>query len=273
MEKKAADERQAPEPGGRCSERLVPLNVEDSTAQYHAELFHTSRLVVVGQLSASIAHEINQPLGAIMSNADAAELMLNQSHPDLDEVRLILADINKDCQRASQVVRQVRALAHKRQSELAEVDLTDLSREVLQLVRPIATRQGVTIRTNFGVQDMRVYGDAVLLRQAILNLLLNAVDALVDVPESQAIIELCATLSQPGKIEIVVRDYGNGVPESQLSRLFEAFFTTKPDGLGLGLPIVRSIIEYHDGRIAAENHPDGGALFRLILPRVDTPDY
>lgn len=244
--------------------------VDRSTmAESRIELLHTSRLAAVGQLSASIAHEINQPLGAILSNADAAELMLAKADPDLDEVRMILADIRKDGLRASEVVRQVRVLAQKRQPTFIEVDLEDVSKEILQLVAPIAESRGVTISTEFCSETLRVHGDPVLLRQVLLNLFLNAMDALVDEPESQAMIKFSTTLSQPGDVEISVRDYGNGLPESQLNNVFDAFYTTKEHGLGLGLAIVRSIIEFHSGHIHAANHPDGGAVFRFTIPTAD----
>ncbi|MGB8712503.1 MAG: ATP-binding protein [Onishia taeanensis] len=250
-------------------ERRARLRAQAETSENQTELMHTSRLAVLGQLSAYIAHEINQPLGAILSNAEAAELLLAQADPDLDEVRLILADVRKDGLRASEVVRQVRSLAHKRHPEFMDVDLQELSRDILHLVDPIAARRGVAILTDFESEAIKVHGDPILLRQAMLNLLLNAIDALDNVPKSQAMIEVRMTSPQPGEAEVAVRDYGNGVPGTQLDRLFEAFFTTKTHGMGLGLAIVRSIIESHDGRILAENHPDGGAVFRFTLPTVD----
>ncbi|MGB7754891.1 MAG: ATP-binding protein [Salinisphaera sp.] len=242
------------------------LKAETEAIEARAELMHRSRLALAGQLSASIAHEINQPLGAILSNADAAGLMLASADPNLDEVRLIMADIRNDGLRASDVVRQVRALAQKHAPELTEIDLQDLCEDVLHLVAPIAKRRGVTILTDFDSQVPRVHGDPILLRQAMLNLLLNAMDALVDVPESQAITEWRTTSLRSGDVEIAVRDHGQGMPESQLEQLFEAFFTTKTHGLGLGLSIVRSIVEFHHGHITAENHPDGGAVFRFTIP-------
>ncbi len=246
--------------------RRAHLKAESKKSDHRTELLHTSRLAVVGQLSASIAHEINQPLGAILSNADAVELMLATAEPDLSEMRLILADIRKDGLRASGVVRQIETLARKRPLEFMEINLQDLCKDILYLVVPIARRRGVTIRTHFDPHVLLVRGDPVLLRQAILNLMLNAMDALVDVPAPQAVIELSTSSSRSGEPEVAVRDHGTGVPERYLGQLFDAFFTTKMHGLGLGLPIVRSIIESHGGRILVENHPEGGAVFRFTVP-------
>ena len=250
-------------------ERRTRRELESRENAHRIELIHTTRLAIVGQLSASIAHEINQPLGAILSNADAAELMLGTAAPDLGEIRLILADIRKDGLRASNVVRQVETLVRKRPLDFREVDLQDLCADILHFIGPIARQRGVTILSKFDPHRVLVRGDSVLLRQAMLNLLLNAMDALVDVPESQAVLELSVAVSRSGELEIAVRDHGHGVPERYLDQLFDAFFTTKAHGLGLGLPIVSSIIEAHGGRVKAENHPEGGAVFRVTIPATE----
>lgn len=242
------------------------LKIESRKIELRTELMHTSRLAVIGQLSASIAHEINQPLGAILSNADAADLMLAKTEPDLNEIRVILSDIRKDCLRASQVVRQVQTLARKRPLDIREIDLRDVCSDVLHLIIPIARRHGVTIVTNFEAHELLVRADPTLLQQAMLNLLLNSLDELVGVPKARAVIELRATSLQSGEVEILVRDHGNGVPKRYLDQLFDTYFTTKMHGLGLGLPIVRSIVESHGGRIKAENHPEGGAVFSFTIP-------
>lgn len=250
-------------------ERRTRLKAESWKSERRADLMHTSRLAVVGQLSASIGHEINQPLGAILSNADAADLMLATSEPDLDEIRLILTDIRKDSLRASRIVRQIEALARKQPLDFREINLQDLCKDVLHLIAPLARGRGVAILTNFDSHVPLVRGDPILLQQAMLNLLLNAMDALTDAPESQAVIELSTSTSRHGEIEVVVRDHGNGVSEQHLNQLFDAFFTTKKHGLGLGLPTVRSIIESHGGRIVADNHPEGGTVFCFIIPAAD----
>lgn len=244
----------------------------ESTGDPPADLLHASRLAVVGQLSASIAHEINQPLGAILSNADAAAILLAAPEPDLVELRSIVADIRSDGLRASEVVRQVRTLARKRPPDFMELDLQDVCRQALHLCVPVANRRGVRILTRFDPQGLPVHGDPVLLRQMLLNLLLNALDALAGVHRSRAVVEVSATMRDEGGVVIVVRDHGYGIREQDLGRLFDTFFTTKEHGLGLGLPIVRSIIESHGGRITASNHPAGGAEFRITIPPAAAPD-
>lgn len=230
---------------------------------------HTLRLAVAGKLSASIAHEINQPLAAILCNTDAIDLMLTTTQPDLDEIRLILADIRNDSLRASQIIRQMNSLVRKRPLDFTEINLQDLCHHTLLLITPNARQRGVEIITRFEPHAQLVHGDSVLLQQVILNLLLNAMDALVDVPKSQAVIELSTNTSVSGKIEVAVRDHGEGVPKEYLGQLFDAFFTTKTHGLGLGLPIVRSIIESHGGQVLVKNHPEGGAVFCFNIATAD----
>jgi C4-dicarboxylate-specific signal transduction histidine kinase len=250
------------------AERRARIKAVAGNLEQRAELAHGSRLAIVGQLYASIAHEINQPLGAILSNADAAEMMLRQSAPNIAEVRAILSDIRKDGLRASEVIRHVRTLARKRQVESVPLDLHAMCEDVLRLVAPDAERRGITIRAHFEPRVQIVRGDVVYLQQVMLNLVMNAMDALTGVPPARAIIEVRTSSPRQGEVEVSVRDHGNGVPEPHLHRLFDSFFSTKAHGLGLGLSVVRSIIETHGGHVVAENHPRGGALFRFTIPTV-----
>jgi signal transduction histidine kinase len=242
----------------------------EATAQ-RAQLAHVQRVTAVSGLAATLAHEINQPLGAILSNADAADMMLRQSAPNIAEVRTILGDIRKDGLRASEVIRHVRTLARKRQVESVPIDLHALCEDILHLVAPDAHRRGITIQSHFEPQVQIVRGDSVYLQQVMLNLVMNAMDALAGVPPAQAIIEVRAVAPRPGEVEVSVRDHGKGVPEPHLHRLFDSFFSTKAHGLGLGLSIVRSLIETHGGHVVAGNHPDGGALFRFTIPTLPAP--
>ena len=229
------------------------------------KLAHASRLAVLGELTASIAHEINQPLGAILSNADAAELLLEAGSGRLDEVRRILADIRKDDLRASEVIRRMRELLGKRPLERQPLDLNEVASGVLQLVGGDAARRGVALEIELAPGLLAVPGDRVHLQQVLLNLLLNGMEAMADTPAAQLRLAV-RTARNDGGVEVTVTDSGPGIPRERLPRLFESFFTTKPDGMGLGLSIARSIIEAHGGRIWAENRPEGGASFRFTMP-------
>jgi signal transduction histidine kinase len=224
----------------------------------------------MGELTASIAHEINQPLGAILSNADAAEMLLESSPSALNQVRDILGDIRKDDLRASEVIRRLRALLRKRELEMHPVDLNEVTSEVVLLVRAESRRRGVTVASEPAGDLPLVRGDKVHLQQVLLNLVLNGMEAVADVPGEKRVTVL-AGVNANGYAEIAVSDRGPGVQPDRLPRLFDPFFSTKKEGMGLGLSIARSLVEAHGGRIWAENNPDGGATFRFTLPTNHQP--
>jgi PAS domain S-box-containing protein len=228
-------------------------------------LAHAARLAVVGELTGSIAHEINQPLGAILSNAEAAEMLLETPAPPMDEVRNILADIRKDNLRASEVIRRVRGLLRKREPEMLPLDLNEVADEVIGLVSADARLRKVELACQFSADLATVRGDRVHLQQALLNLIMNALDALADTPEPLRRI-LIRTERDGEGAKVSVIDSGYGIPPDNLKAAFESFFTTKEHGMGLGLSIARSIIELHGGRIWASNNASRGATFTFTLP-------
>jgi PAS domain S-box-containing protein len=232
------------------------------------DLAHASRVALLGELTASIAHEIDQPLGAILSNADAAELLLETESPSLDEVRKILADIRTDDLRASDIIRHIRLLTRKRVMQMETLDVNDVAGEVVRLMEGEARRRSVSLHTKFAAAAM-ITGDRVHLQQVMMNLLLNGMEAMADTPESERHLFVRTAINGQRRVEISVTDSGRGIPPEKLPRLFESFFTMKESGMGLGLSIARSIVDAHQGRIFAENNSDGGATFRFDLPAHD----
>jgi len=230
-------------------------------------LAHVSRLAMVGELTASIAHEINQPLGAILSNAEAASMLLEATPKNFEEIKQILADIRKDDVRASNVIRHIRTLLRKRHLEMELLDMNQLVSDVLALTRAEARKRNIAWKSEFAPAMPMVEGDRVHLQQVLLNLVLNGMDAMADTPEDERWLTVSTAGSESGQVEIVVSDGGHGILPDRLPRLFETFFTTKKEGMGLGLSISRMIVEAHRGQIRAENNNSGrGATFRVVLP-------
>lgn len=230
-----------------------------------AEMAHLSRLAAVGELTASIAHEVNQPLAAILSNTETVEILLNGPTPPLPTIREILADIRADNDRASSVIRRLRGLLRKRPLEMTPLHVNSMIREAHRFVIVDARRRGVEIHEDLTSGLPPVRGDKLHLQQVLLNLMINAMDAMSSIPESKRRITLESCASANGSITISVRDQGPGIPPEQFGQLFDSFFTTKKAGVGLGLSIARSIIEAHHGSIWAENSPTGGAVFHIKL--------
>jgi len=233
--------------------------------QKRNELAHVARVSTMGQLASTLAHELNQPLGAILRNAEAGELFLQGPSPDLDELRAILADIRKDDQRAGEVIDRMRGLMKQRKDAKCPLDLNLLTSEVVNLVRPDADKRQVRILLDFDTALPTVFGDQVQLQQVLINLLLNAMDALNDTTQDKRFVTV--SMRPVGvMVEVAVGDNGPGIAEEKIPQLFEPFFTTKHKGLGMGLPISRGIIEEHGGRLWAKNNDNGGASFFFSLP-------
>ena len=236
------------------------------------ELAHFTRVSTMGELAASLAHELNQPLTGILTNAQAARRFLDASPPDLAELRSILADIIEDDRRAGEVIHRLRELLSKGEFQLHLLDLNTVIRDVGKLLASDALIRNVTLVFELAPGPLVVSGDRVHLQQVILNLLLNAMEAMADCPGGDRTVVVRTETGVAGTVEVAVRDAGTGLREGTENMVFEPFYTTKPAGMGMGLSIARSIMEAHHGRVWATNNPAHGATFHLSLPRVgDTP--
>lgn len=228
------------------------------------QLARVGRVSTLGQLAASLAHELDQPLGAILNNAEAAHLVLARETPDLAELRAIVEDILADDRRAGAVLDRIRGMVRQRAFKAQAVPVESLLQEVARLVRPLAASQQIAWQISCEPGTPAIDGDAVLLQQALLNLGLNAVEAIGDRKDGR--IEIRAGEAGHGMVEIGLTDNGGGVPRDKFASLFEPFYTTKRDGLGMGLPLVRSIAEEHGGRVRLDNQPGRGLAVYLRLP-------
>jgi PAS domain S-box-containing protein len=230
-------------------------------------LMHASRLAVIGELTSMMAHEVNQPLTAILTNSAAGRELLKSGKTQLNEIGRILEDIHRDSLRASEAVRSTRALAQKRPVSVQRLQIRDLIEESVRLVAADATRRRVQIHIRFAADIPQVDGDPVHLQQVLLNLIINAMEAMTESPEAERFLTLRAEAHPNGDLLLAIKDTGPGIPAELTSRIFQSFFSTKKHGVGIGLSIARSIIEAHGGRIWCENNASGGATFHIHLPR------
>ncbi len=247
------------------SEDRVAL-AADEMRRLQEEIAHVGRVSMMGQLASALAHEINQPIGAILRNAEAAELFMQSKTPDLEEIRAILADIRADDQRAGGVIDRMRALLKRHVLDTQLLDLTELVGDVAKLARTDAATRHVKLTVNLPADLPSVRGDRVHLQQVLLNLILNGMDALNRAGQENRRVTVSARVDAPRTVEIAVSDTGHGIAAEKLAQVFDPFFTTKPDGMGMGLPISRTIVESHGGRLWAENNDGTGATFRFTLP-------
>jgi len=249
-----------------CRDVTDRKQAEEELRLARLQLAHASRLALVGELMASIAHEVNQPLAAIVSNAGAGlRLSADVTGAHAAEVREILDDIRAQGRQAADVVQRLRLLAHKRPLALGPLDVNEVTGEIMKMVASDSSRRGVVLSAELASSLPLVDADRVCLQQVILNLVVNAMDAMDEVgaPERRLLVQ---TRRLDDAVEVAVRDSGEGISADRLPRIFEAFFTTKRDGVGLGLAIARSIVEAHRGRIWAEDHAGRGATFHVTLP-------
>lgn len=248
-----------------CTDITARKRMEIETKQAWDELAHSTRVSTMGALAASLAHELNQPLGAVLSNAEAGQLLLDRDAIDGSQLQAILHDIVADTQRAGEVIRRLRALLRKGESSLQPLDLNQVTSDVLDFAHSELITRNVTVVRQFAPSLPTVLGDRVQLQQVLLNLILNACDAMSATPPAGRTLTIGTSSGQAGA-EVLISDRGIGIAPGIEDLLFEAFVTTKPQGLGLGLSICRSIITAHGGRLWAENNPDRGATFHFTLP-------
>jgi two-component system, LuxR family, sensor kinase FixL len=241
-------------------------HAEDALHKAQEELAHVSRVMTMGELVASIAHEVNQPLGAIVTNGHACVRLLSRDAPDLDKSLQIIERMIKDGMRASEVIKRIRDLLHKAPSEKAPLNINEVIQEVIALVSSDVLRTKIKLRTDLAADLPPVEADRIQLQQVILNLILNAKDALSAVQTHPRELVVTSRKDESGEVLVAVRDTGNGLDPTIAARIFEPFYTTKPKGMGLGLSISRTIIEAHGGRLWATQNEEKGATIQFALP-------
>jgi C4-dicarboxylate-specific signal transduction histidine kinase len=229
------------------------------------ELAHLSRVAMLGELSGALAHELRQPLTAVLTNAEAARRMLDRAPVDAEELKATLDDIIRNDKRAGAVIDRLRAMLRHGDTVLQPVDINDVVREAVDLAYGEVRSRRVTVKTTLRPDMPFVLGDRVQLQQVLLNLMLNACDAMSGTHAADRCLEL-STAADDRFVELVVSDHGRGIPDGQCERVFEPFVTFRDQGLGLGLAISKSIVTAHGGSIKAENNAHRGATFRCLLP-------
>jgi C4-dicarboxylate-specific signal transduction histidine kinase len=238
----------------------------EARREMQMQIEHANRMATMGQLTASIVHEVSQPLGATILNAQAALRWLDSDQPNLMEAREALSRIVREATRASAVVRQIRNLSKKAPAREDRVDLNSAIRDVMEMTRTEVVENGVSVETELADGLPLVQGNRVELQQVMLNLIVNAVEAMKGVGRGSRELRIKTTASEDNEVLVSVRDTGPGLPPTSLKNLFKAFHTTKPDGLGLGLSICRAIVEAHGGRVWAKANARRGAVFEFALP-------
>ena len=239
-------------------------NAERDAAETRRKITHMGRVVLIGEMAAAVSHELSQPLAAIRANAEAGVILSGRPHASSFDAKEIFEDIRAAGLRATQVVEHIRMLLRDQPPQTAAVDVNEVCRSAVQLIKRDAALRRTKVNLELDECAPAIVGDSVQLQQVVLNLVLNALDAMMTSDREREV--TVGTREESDAVEIYVSDTGDGLPADVQAHLFESFFSTKPKGLGLGLVIVRSIVERHHGRIQAENGSGGGALFRIFIP-------
>jgi len=254
--------------GYRASNRDITKRqlAQEDSKQLRSELIHASRVAAMGELTAAIAHELSQPLTAVLTNAQAAQRFLRKEEPDLDEVRDILTDIIGDDNRAKEIIQKLRSLLRKSKHTFEKIDINETIQDVMPLLHSDSVIKNVIVETQLEKDLPFIYGDKIQLQQVLVNLILNGFEAMKDADSKKLCIS--STHSDPNTVTVCIKDSGPGISTMHLEDLFQPFFTTKAKGMGMGLSICRNIIESHGGKIWVKNNPDRGATFCFIVPVV-----
>jgi C4-dicarboxylate-specific signal transduction histidine kinase len=238
---------------------------EESLRQAQSDLARVNRVTTMGELTASLAHEVNQPIAAAVTNAKTCLRWLTRDQPDVEEARAAAMRIVNDGTRAAEIIKRIRLLFKKGTSERELVDINEVIQEMVVLLRGEAMRYSILVRTDLEAETLRVMADRVQLQQVLMNLMINGIDAMKDVVVTREL-AIKSQRAENDQILVFVNDTGVGLPPQQVDKVFEAFFTTKPHGTGMGLAISRSIVESHGGRLWAANNSPRGASFCFALP-------
>jgi len=263
----------------RVAERTAELKrqmaeqrrIEEALQATRAELTRAARITTIGELTASIAHEVNQPLAAVVANADACVAWLSREKPDLAEARSAAGRATEGATRASEVIARIRSLITKATPEKSKVQINQVIEQTAALAEGQAARNQVVIKLELSPDLPVVFGDSIQFQQVILNLVVNGIEAMTCITDRPRILTLRTEPEDKGQVRVSVQDSGVGLNEEVMRRLFEPFFTTRAKGMGMGLSISRSIIEAHGGRLWAEPNGSGGASFQFTLPSEDGP--
>jgi C4-dicarboxylate-specific signal transduction histidine kinase len=243
---------------------------EEALRSTRAELARVARVTTMGELAALLSQEVNQPLGAIVTHGEAGLRWLNRDEPDLDEARDAFSRMVRDAQCAGRMLRGLRALAKKSAPQRAKLDIDDAIQEVLTLTRGELLRHGVVLCIEPSADVPPVFGDRVQLQQVLLNLIMNAVESMSSVTDRPKMLTIRSEPIEPNGLMVAVEDTGTGLDPAIADRIFDSFFTTKPEAMGVGLSICRAIIHAHGGRISASPRVPYGTVFRFTVPGIPT---